>query len=187
MKQPNEGVTGTARDDFLLSMDERATAHRDALAAMATHLHTACLVGNPAPVVQRMYDRMRDPQPGDLVVETSTRHATDLETRHKRLGILIEHREEWWETDQEWEAYKAEDGTLTDADRRTDHAWYVQYGQGPDFVCRWVNCEFIALPIGQDTFERPIGERDGAGVTVTRGDLVSGLADFGFELRVPGE
>jgi hypothetical protein len=36
------------------------------------HLYRATLVGDPAPVVRRMLDWMRRPQPGDLVMEFST-------------------------------------------------------------------------------------------------------------------
>lgn len=183
-KQPREDVTGADRDDYLLSLDDQAIAHREALRAMAFHLQTACMVGNPAPIVTRMSDRIRNPRPGDLVVESSTRYRHDPDSRLKAFGILLEHREEWWETDAEWEAYKAEDGTITDEDRRTDRAWYVQYGPDPGDVYRWVNCSFVVVPVG-DVFDMPVGERDGGAVTFTRDGLLSGLADSGFELKAP--
>ncbi|HWB34526.1 MAG TPA: hypothetical protein VHA75_00725 [Rugosimonospora sp.] len=183
MKQPHEDIRGASRSDYLLSLDEQAVAHRDALIAMAKHLKSACLVGNPAPVVQRMYERITHPQPGDLVVEATTLYRADPDTRIKSLGILVEHREEWWTTDEQWEADKAEDGTLTEDDRLTDHAWYVQYGPDPEDICRWVNCDFIVLPIEQRTFDKPVGQRDGTSTTVDRRGIVGGLADAGFQLR----
>lgn len=185
LKQPREGIVGVQRDDFLLSLDMKAVPHRDALIAMARHLQTASLVGNPAPVVQRIYERIKNPQLGDLVVEASTGVRTrDLDTRTKAFGILIEHRDEWWETDAEWEALRAEDGGLTEEDRMVDHAWYVQYGNDPGDVCRWVNCDFLAIPTDPREFDYTFGTRlPGGGVGVDRGDVVAGLAASGFELR----
>jgi hypothetical protein len=185
LKQPREGITGVQRDDFLLSLDEKAVAHRDALIAMARHLQTASLVGNPAPVVQRIYERIKNPQPGDLVVESSTGVRTrDLDTRTKAFGILIEHRNEWWETDAEWEAQKRAEGWDDDEDRRVDHAWYIQYGNDPGDVCRWVNCDFLAIPIDPKAFDYSIGTRlPVGGVSVDRDDVVAGLAASGFEVR----
>lgn len=185
LKQPREGIVGVRRDDYLLSLDDKAVAHRDALIAMAWHLKTASLVGNPAPVVQRIYERINHPQPGDLVVEWAmSRPARDADTRLKAFGFLIEHRNEWWETDAEWAALKAEDGGLDDEDRRVDHAWYVQYGNEPEAICRWVNCDFLAIPTDPREFDYPIGTRlPGGGVSVDRDDVVAGLAASGFELR----
>lgn len=184
LKQPREGVIGVQRDDFLLSLDERAIAHRDALIAMARHLQTASLVGNPAPVVRRIYERIKNPQPGDLVVEWSMGVRGDTETRFKAFGILIEHRNEWWETDAEWEALKAEDGGLTEDDRMVDRAWYIQYGNDPEAICRWVNCDFLAIPTDPKAFDYRTGSRlPGGGVSVDREDVVAGLAASGFELR----
>lgn len=184
LKQPREGIVGLERDDFLLSLDDKAIAHRDALIAMARHLHTASLVGDPAPVVQRIYERIKHPQPGDLVVEWSMGVRGDTDTRLKAFGILIEHRNEWWETDEEWAALKVADGDLGEDDRMVDHAWYVQYGNDPEAICRWTNCDFLAIPTDPREFDRTFGTRQpGGGVSVERGDVVAGLAESGFEIR----
>jgi hypothetical protein len=185
--QPREGITGTLRDeDDLLSLDEKAIPRRAMMCAMAKCLQRAVTVGQPAPVVQRMSERMRHPQPGDLVVETSRmgRQHPDVEA----FGILLAHRREWWSTDAEWAAEMAgEPEELRGTDNRpTDHAWYVQYGPRPEDVCRWVNCEFIAIPLDPREAEIPVGTRDGSGVTITRDDLLGSLADSGFQLRPPG-
>jgi hypothetical protein len=155
VKQPHEDVKGgTDRADDLLSLDETALAHRDALIGMARHLHSATLVGNPAPIVKEMYERITHPRIGDLVMEGSTPYRKDVDTRIKGLGILVERRYEWWETDEEWEQVKAEDSSVSDEDRLTDEAWYVQYGPGPSDVCRWTNCSFVALPELGERFNR---------------------------------
>jgi len=192
-KQPYEDIVGIDRDNWLLSLDMRAVAHRDALRVLAHHLHTACLVGNPAPNVQRMYERITRPQVGDLVVEISSfyrrRSLGDdawLDHRTKALGILLEHRREWWQTDEEWQREITEDPDLADDGRVTDDAWYVQYGQAAADVCRWTNCDFIVVPMDSDEFRKPVGHHDGNGVTLTRSDLLGALADSGFALKDPG-
>ncbi|HEY6493305.1 MAG TPA: hypothetical protein VIZ43_08540 [Trebonia sp.] len=202
--QPHEGITGTLRDqDDLLSLEGKAVAVRKMMAGLASVLRNAVMVGQPAPVVQRMSERMRDPQPGDLVTETSTmgRKADDW---FKGFGILIAHRLEWWTTDAEWEQSVAEERACHeeflrgpyahpgDADepwepdeRLTDHAWYVQYGPGPGDVCRWVNCEFTVVPTDRNFAKVPFGTRDGSSVTIDRDGLLGSLADSGFALRSP--
>jgi hypothetical protein len=181
MKQPREGITGIDRSgDDLLSLDMRAVAHRNALIAMARHLHTAVSVGNPAPVVERMGARMRSPQPGDFVVEPTMARRGDLDTRIKALGYLIEKREEWWETDAEWQATKVDDDSLNDDGRPTDEAWYIQYGPAQEDVCRWVNCAFVVVPISDDDFSKRAAGPDG---WITRDTLLGALADSGFQLR----
>jgi len=184
-KQPHEDVTGFDRsDNDLLSLDERAVAHRDALIYLLGHLRSACMVGHPAPVVERMYRRMRSPRSGDLVVAYMA-NMRDPNNRLKGFGYLIEKRVEWWETDAEWETTKAEDGYLTDADRLTEEVWYVQYGPDPADVCRWANSDFTMVPIEPRQFDVEFGTRDGNGVMLTRDDLLGALADSGFQLRNP--
>lgn len=147
--QPREDIVGTDRtEDDLLSLDDKAIARRLMMMGTARALHSAVLVGNPAPKVAEMYARMTDPRPGDLVAEvTSFFRTRDIDTKIKGFGILIDHREEWASTDEEWAATIAEDPDLNaDEDRFHDHAWYIQYGPAAEDVCRWVNCEFIAVP-----------------------------------------
>jgi hypothetical protein len=181
--QPREGIVGVDRSsDWLLSLDERATPHRDAILAITHHLYHACLVGHPTPNVERMYGRITDPQPGDFVYVRDRAADRDVAIRTMALGYLLTHRREWWESDEQWVAIKAERGE-TDADRRTDHAWYVQYGPNPDAVCRWTNCTVVAVPIDRGMFNQPAGTRNPDGsMTVTRDDLLGVLADDGFRL-----
>lgn len=146
LKQPREDVAaGVDRDDDLLSFDESAVAHRDALIGMARLLHSATLVGDPAPVVVKLYERITKPCPGDLVVELSAMYSHDPVKRIKALGILIEKRQEWYDTDEEWADLVAEGAVYADEDRRTDTAWYIQYGSAAGDVCRWTDCDFMAL------------------------------------------
>ncbi len=209
--QPHEGITGADREaDDLLSLDDKATARRMLMIGMAECLHQAALVGNPAPVVKRMYGRMKDPQPGDLVLELSSlgvsrRRPDGLDQQVKAFGILLAHRREWWQTDEEWAARVEEERIAHEeflrsayshpgdepfdpaqCERLTDDAWYVQYGAAAGDVCRWTNCQFVAIPTDPRASEIPVGTRDGNGVTFTRDDLISGLADSGFAITHGG-
>lgn len=189
--QPHEGVVGADREGWLgalLALDDGALAVRGFVIQLAAHLADATRVGSPAPKVARMAERMRSPQPGDLVVEASAPYR-DQAYQRMGFGILLLERWEWWTTDEEWERTKAEDDTLTDDERSPDQAWYVQYGANADAVCRWTNCSFGVVPVDRDFFPAvPAGFVDGTGGTVfTRDSLLGSLADSGFQLRVPQE
>lgn len=159
MKQPHEDVRGTDRTgDDLLSLDERAIAHRDALIRMAKHLNQATMVGHPAPIVERIRKRITTPEPGDLVVEVSALYRRELDDRIKALGYLVERRTEWATTHEAWNQEMLEEGVQARlngetempawlADRPRDTAWYVQYGPDPVDICRWTNCDFLVLPV----------------------------------------
>lgn len=183
LPQHREGIVGTLReDDDLLSLDERAIPRRMMMAALAMVLQRTTLVGDPAPVVARIGERIRHPEPGDLVVETSRfyRKTMDVEA----FGILLDHRREWLQTDEEYNQQLVDDGDLNPDWRGEGHAWYVQYGPKPEDICRWVNCLFITIPTDANFGQVPVGTRDGNGVTITRDDLLGGLADSGIFLRM---
>jgi hypothetical protein len=207
--QPFEGVRGTdLSGHWLLSLDERAILHREALIAMAHHLHTATLVGSPAPVVRRMSDRLHQPGPGDLAVTIEVLHGRpDPDSRLRGFGIYLGGRKEWCESDAEWAAWCAaerdsilRDYSGTEADeliamtvgednRTADTVFYLQYGPDPGDICRWHNSEAIVLPVAIGGFGADAAvsrEELGSGrvrTTFTRDSLISGLADSGFRLR----
>jgi hypothetical protein len=126
-----------------------------AFVVMTTHLVHATLGSTPGTSGRDLYKRVYNPQVGDLVVEQSTAGRSFYKGPDegvawcKGFGVLIEHREEWWLTDEEWAHAQLEDEY---EHRRTDYAWYVQFGPDPTDICRWVNCEFWAVPI--DPWER---------------------------------
>ncbi len=145
--QPREGVAGTLRDqDDLLSLDDAALPRRQAMMALAWHLHGATLRYG-----DKLGDRLRNPQIGDLVLETtSSLLRSDEDRRVMGLGILLAHREERVQTDEEHAASIAAGEFSADDKRWHDDAWYVQYGPQPDDVCRWVNCRFVTVPTTTD-------------------------------------
>ena len=64
LPQPFEGIGGTERQSFLLSLEDEATEHREALMRMAKHLRNACLVGNQAPIVTRIWGSISERRTG---------------------------------------------------------------------------------------------------------------------------
>jgi hypothetical protein len=196
--QPYEGIRGEDRDDWLLSLDERAVAHREALIAMAAHLRTATLVGQPAPVVRRISDRINAPQPGDLAVTVEVLAGRrDPDDRLTGFGIYLAGRREWAATDAQWQAFCAQEaavssdpGTLelicSDDNRATDSVFYLQYGPAAGDICRWHNSEAVVLPVLTGSFSADAAaERTGTAAVFTRDSLTGGLADSGFTLRDP--
>lgn len=197
--QPHEGITGTDRHDTdLLSLEEAAMPRRDMMREMAKLLRSATLVGNPAPSVSRMSDRMQKPRPGDLVMEESSAWTRDPDTRLKGFGILVCRRDEWWDSDDSLREFiakhradgdeleyaaKLEQQLATGVGRPVDDAWYVQYGPDPADVCRWTNCLFTAIPVGEDFSVRVGTPTERGGVMLTRDDLLSTLEDSGFALN----
>ena len=190
--QPHEGISGTdLTGHWLLSLDERAVAHRDTLLAMALHLRTATLVGSPAPVVQRMSERMRNPVPGDLACSAEAMHRgprADLDYRTKGLGILLARRREWAETHAEWtHACLLNRWDPLTEERITDDAYYLQYGPEPGDVCRWHNSAPVGLLTQPWSWAADgAAERTETGAVFTRDSLLGALADSGFQLRKPG-
>lgn len=183
--QPHEGVQGADRTDSLLSLEDTNIPTRDLLRGLARHLGTATLVGNPAPVVERMNERLRNPVSGDLVVEMSAMYGRgDSDRAIQGLGILVLERIEWWETDEKWAQSQAEDGFDLEEPRSTDHAWYIQYGSAARDICRWTNCTFTTIPWRDEQFAVPAGTRDGTAMVFTRDSLLSSLADSGIELNL---
>lgn len=144
--QPYEGIYGAFRDNFLLSLEDEATEHREALMRMAKHLRAALLTGHPAPIATRIWEQVSKPEPGDLVVET-TRALHSLD--HQGFGILLAHRTEWAESDKARAQYD-----YPGEERPREDVWYVQYGNGHRDIARWQDCEFMTLPVAVESFGR---------------------------------
>lgn len=143
-KQPHEDVRGTDRTDMILSLEEGAQSHRDMILTLARVIQRATLVGDPAPIVTEIYNRLTDPKIGDFVVEVGGPYKRDAASRAHSFGVLVEHRREWWESDAEWAGSDDNDPD----DRLTDEAWYVQYGPSAADICRWTDARFVSLNLG---------------------------------------
>jgi hypothetical protein len=141
--QPHEGVTGIERAGDPLLTESGALLATELMGM----LYRAVLVGNPAPKVREMYERINAPAPGDAVVVFDAIYFKNADHKFKGTGYLVAVRAEWATTDEEWAAARDEDESLTDADRFVEReAWYVQYGPEPVDICRWSNCKVLAIP-----------------------------------------
>lgn len=125
------------------------------LAHATLALWDACLVGNPAPVVQEMYERMRHPQIGDVVLEHGTRWFKDWPER--ALGRLVD----------------------VEKDPLGGHYYFVASLYFEDhLITRWENASFIALPVDETAY---LGKR--GPVVFTRDSLIGSLTGAGFKLK----
>lgn len=125
-----QDTTGMADDIRALANQPTAeTAGLDVeatIAQLAKDLQSTVLVGNPAPIVEEMDERMRDPHPGDLVWEHTTRPG--------RVAILDAIVQEAVASEEDW------DGDLPIP---TERVYYVRRLSGePE---RWVDAEFLSL------------------------------------------
>lgn len=166
--QPWEGMrgSGTTRTDLLLSLEDGALAHREAITATAMWLERTVNVGDPVPIFQRMRDRLSTPRPGDLVVSPAiaANRRRDPATRLQAFGVLLARRDEWHHTDDEWLNEDADDPYGSSFAQWTadtprvydplrhparpieDDVHYVQYGPHPDDICRWTDATFVTVP-----------------------------------------
>lgn len=159
LPQPHEDVTGIHRTrDDLLSLEETALRRRVVILRIARELWTASLRGAGNDYGRDAFSRMEDPRIGDLVCESGTAMHPDRKGRGGEaacvhgFGIMLGDREEWTCSHEEWRGdveQAREDGyMLTDDDRASVRAMYIQYGPGPKDVCRWENARLFALPTG---------------------------------------
>ncbi len=185
MKQPMEGIQGIDMSNIaLLSLEDNALTVRLMMMRLFKYLWEAVLVGNPAPNVRRMFERMRNPQIDDLVIESSAVFSEDP----KGLGLLLDHRDEWWQTDEEWATSLSEDLDLKDEDRQSEHVWYIQYGCAAIDICRWTNCSFVMVPVGVREFdEASVFDRgkNQLGLSIVRESLIDFLSDVGITCQIP--
>jgi hypothetical protein len=149
---------GIQRDDTLLSLDEAAVPARRALVCLARQLYSVTL-GVNCPNTNRAGERIRHPQVGDFVVETSSRIPLDVDTLLKCHGYLLEHRRRFGEGDEAW----------------SEVVWYVQYGPSPEDVCRWANADFAAVPINGERWGPPLRSGSCQSRSASRSSPTSGV------------
>ena len=103
------------------------------LAVVGRELWSMTLVGDPAPIVKELRERMRSPQPGDLVLEITRWGAFDPDS----IGRLVR-----------TEPPGAETGGLASR-------WVVEPLHAPGTVVGWRNADFVALPDKRKWLETP--------------------------------
>lgn len=68
------------------------------------------------------WDRCAVPRPGEFAIET-TSAIWEAGEWWRGMGILVARRHE-----------------------EREDVWYIQYGPGPDDICQWADCNFVAVP-----------------------------------------
>lgn len=106
----------------------------------AYNLFLSALMNPSDKAHQSLFDRMRNPQPGDLVVERSTigfAHGNGT-----RCGVLLRKVQEPMHTAEAWKEAGGADGEKIPEWT----AWYIRlvFDDGREF--RWTNADFIAIP-----------------------------------------
>lgn len=164
------------------------------IAVLADALTDCVFVGKPAPLVQRLLDWMRQPlQPGDLVVEQSTRRRPPSTAR---VGIVLKTE------DRKLCRHELDDPNLESCagcppdERHRELFTWIEILNPPcgnstscaDLRCvhrhRWFNANFLRIPMTTRDLEAL--DRPGLNVTagvVTRSDLIDALTDAGISLK----
>jgi hypothetical protein len=143
--QPHEGVIGTDQPrDARLVLEDEFLSLRERVWDIAYQLYKSSLGQRTTDLFQRM----THPEVGDWVIVADA-YGRDAETKVKGSGILVEHRAEWWTSDEEWQAeLETGDPNYHDEERPVEpDAWYIQYGPSAADICRWVDCQVLTIPI----------------------------------------
>ena len=163
--QPHEGIQGSGLPEgHLLALTEESIARRLEMLTCMWQRWDDILHGRIADR-DALFERMYNPQVGDLVVEQTSSFRRNRDSQIQASGILLVHeRKEWASSDEDWaltvsreEASHRSSGLPFDVEefareRFADKFTYIQYGADPGNICRWSNCKFIAVP--QDIAER---------------------------------
>lgn len=169
MKDPYEDIVPFPADGFPFLLDDSTIALRWLVQRLTWNLYYSYPLPPPFATANReMYDELHQkPQRGDIVIERSRTRNTSLADCLGGFGVLLEHRTEWMETEEEFLADVRE---MDEADisvditprtmekhreqRMRESAWYVQYGPLPAHVFRWNNAECIRVPVTLDDLKK---------------------------------
>lgn len=142
------------------------------LATATMEIWDSCLVGNPAPAVQRRYELMKNPRPGDLVLEISSCGRKTWPGR--ALGYLIFVCKAKPRTAEEWLDAVDAGYWKMDSVRGYGPYWLVDPIDGSQRTF-WNDARFIRVPEPQEPVRGP--------VVFTRESIVAKLSDIGVELK----
>lgn len=150
-----------------LSPAEKTTA----IIVLAEALYSATLVGDPAPIIQRLRAWMdAPPQIGNFVVEMSTKHRGPSA---QRVGTVneIRHSRRHNDTIVEILMVDAPCGNNDCSDRKCIHR------------PRWSNASFVRIPATPAELAEALNLPRARGEGADRSVLVSLLGDFGFDVK----
>ena len=149
----------------------------ETIVAMARLVNALICVGNEPPVVQRIAVWCRAiPQPGDLVVEVSSR-----EESADRVGLFVKSETLRVCHHELHDVSLAICGECDADDRWEEHLTWILVQREPLRTSRWHNARFLRLPINS----RQVAEAEQRSSTsvFTRDSLIDILADSGIEIK----
>lgn len=137
MSSPSDRLSEKAFYPAPITLDEALKM----LVETAERLHYACLSSSSAPTMMSVREDLRNPKPGDIVLEI---------TRHKfegsMLGRLLFVAGRAPRTNGEWEeALAAGYWKMPPPARSNGPYWYVDPLDGSQRA-RWEDCQFIKIP-----------------------------------------
>jgi hypothetical protein len=137
----------------MAKLNSRTTDWRDTgrlLRLIAINAYTAyrnTLIGDPPPALAAFGSRIRDPRPGDIVIETSTiyrwaQHADEAPSeQYPSIGILLRVADE---------PFPCEEGEIEPDENARERVYYIQPLDGSVPEYRWTNADFIVVPSSMD-------------------------------------
>lgn len=102
------------------------------------------LVGNRAPLVTVVNERMRKPEVGDMVMERSTTWNPDRDQHRIGRFLRIENRPMY--TEEQWRAEHAPNEPSDPIP--TDPHWIIEPLANPGTEYAWWNADFLVVPEG---------------------------------------
>jgi len=126
------------KEDTSIDLKEVATAFR----RLMYNAYVATLVGHPARSTERFGDRMKQPQVGDWVTETSTVYRSRGTEDIDAIGKLEEIA---WEPVDFGDPEFVWDEAIEGGPHPKEKVFYIRTLDGRRF--RWVNADFVAAPV----------------------------------------
>lgn len=132
---------------------ERMTEAQRLIAAGRLLMEATIVSSDPPPIVRELWDRQKDPRPGDLVWERSTRVRSLQDPEHAATAVgwfvrrdsrPVATREQWEDPDQGWRDHPGQPYEECD----TEPTWVIRPWFDQDAEFEWVNAEFLVLPLG---------------------------------------
>ena len=153
----------------------------ETIIALAQTIHTLMLIGNAPPIVKRIYAWCKaPPQPGDLVVELSSRKVqadrVGLFERYEERRVCSHERADVNHpgcTDPDCLEYRTEIGG--------EHFTWILVQRHPRRNCRWHNASFLRQP--KNRAQQTAAEGRDVPASLDRPTLVGILADSGILLK----
>ena len=129
--------------------------HVELILTLVSALQDCTLVGSPAPRVRDIYEYMRaKPQPGDLVVETSTAYKNPKDPA--RIGVLLRTEDRLVCRHERDDVNLERCEECPEDERCMDHFTWVHCLSDENRRHRWHNAGFVRVPRDWGTYRREL-------------------------------